>query len=150
MLAKKIALGFGIAIIFPVMIHYGVSTFVPSPKWQDYYNPNEYRMMNNAKPEEKAKIEEQRIQREKDRRQAEKRFQRVLFAVSVPLGIIAIIVGSIMAVQAVGTGLMFGGIFALMDGYCNYWSELPDSLRFLSMLAAFIVLVYIGYRKLAK
>ena len=150
MLAKKIALGFGIAIIFPVMIHYGVSTFVPAPKWRDYYNPNEYQMMKDAKPEEKAKLEEQRKQRQNQRMQGEKRFQRSLFAVAVPLGIIAIIVGSIMAVQAVGTGLMFGGIFTLMDGYCNYWSELPDSLRFLSMLVAFIVLVFIGYRKLAK
>ena len=45
---------------------------------------------------------------------------------------------------------MFGGIFLLLDGYCNYWSELADSMRFLSLLAAFIVLMYIGYKKLAK
>jgi len=150
MLAKKIALGFGIAVIFPVMIHYGVSTFVPQPKWEDYYNYNEYRTTKEMKPEEKAKVEEQRKQKEDKRRAQEKRFQRALFWVAVPLGIIAIIVGSAAAIQAVGTGLMFGGIFSLMDGYCNYWSAMADRLRFLSMLVAFIVLVYIGYRKLAK
>jgi hypothetical protein len=45
---------------------------------------------------------------------------------------------------------MFGGIFSVLDGYCNYWSELPDGARFMSLLIAFVVLIYIGWRKLAK
>jgi len=150
MLAKKFALGFGIAVIFPIMIHYGVSTFVPKPKWQDYYNTDYYRSYETAKPEEKAKLNAERQQLEKERRAKEKLFERALFFVAVPLGIAAIIFGSLAQVQAVGTGLMFGGIFCLMDGYFNYWSELADWMRFLSMLVAFIVLVLIGYRKLAK
>lgn len=149
MLAKKIALGFGIAIIFPVMVHYGVSTFVREPRWEDY-NTRYYADYQNASPQEKARIDAERIQVENNRRAAEKRFQKFLFMVAVPLGIAAIITGSIMTIQAVGTGLMFGGIFSLMDGYFNYWHALPDGLRFLSMLVAFIVLVFIGYRKLAK
>ena len=150
MLAKKFALGFGIAIIFPVMVHYGVSTFVPSPKWQERYSGNYYREYSNATPEEKAKLDQERKQREMDWTSREKRFQRALFLVSVPLGIAAILFGSLAAIQAVGTGLMFGGIFLLLDGYCNYWSELPDSMRFLSLLLAFIVLMYVGYKKLSK
>lgn len=151
MLAKKFALGFGIAIIFPIMIHYGVSTFVHEPKWQDYYSDTDYyQRYQNASPAEKAKLDEEKKQNESKRRAAEKHFQKYLFIVAVPLGIAAIIIGSVMAIQAVGTGLMFGGIFSLMDGYCNYWSELADSMRFFSMLAAFVVLLFIGYRKLAK
>jgi len=150
MLAKKFALGFGIAVIFPIMIHYGVSTFVPAPKWQERYSNDYYQDYSNAKPEEKAKLQQERKQQEQQWKVKEKRFQRVLFSVALPLGIAAIIIGSLAAIQAVGTGLMFGGIFSLMDGYCNYWSELPDSMRFFSMLFAFIVLLYIGYKKLAK
>lgn len=110
MLAKKFALGFGIAIILPMVIYYGVSTFSPAPKWNDYY----------------------------------------LFYVAVPLGIFAILFGAFSPIQAIGTGLMFGGIFTLTEGYFCYWSELQDWMRFLSLLIAFVVLIYIGYRKLAK
>ena len=52
MLAKKFALGFGIAIIFPMMIHYGVSTFSPEPKWKDYQVENYYEKHERATPEE--------------------------------------------------------------------------------------------------
>ncbi len=150
MLAKKFALGFGIAIIFPIMVHYGVSTFVPSPKWQERYSGSYYQDYSNATPEVKAKLDRERKQREGEWKAKEKRFQAALFVVAVPLGIAAILVGSLAAIQAVGTGLMFGGIFLLLDGYANYWSELADSMRFLSLLLAFIVLLYIGYRKIAK
>ena len=36
MLAKKIALGFGIAVIYPLMLYYGVSSFSPPPPWGAY------------------------------------------------------------------------------------------------------------------
>jgi hypothetical protein len=34
MLALQIAIGFGIAIIFPLLVYYGVSTFHPAPQQQ--------------------------------------------------------------------------------------------------------------------
>ncbi|PYL94517.1 MAG: hypothetical protein DME28_05015, partial [Verrucomicrobia bacterium] len=37
MLSKKFALAFGIAVVFPAMIHYGVSMFSAEPRWQDYH-----------------------------------------------------------------------------------------------------------------
>ena len=45
---------------------------------------------------------------------------------------------------------MFGGIFSICDGYFNYWSELADWMRFLSLLSAFIVLLFVGYKKIEK
>jgi len=150
MLAKKIALGFGIAIILPMLIHYGVSTFTPRPSWRDYQVDNYYQEHKNASDLEKTKLEAQRKELYEKRRIDEQRFQRHLFFVAVPIGIAAIIIGSIIAIQAVGTGLMFGGIFTLADGYICYWSELPDFMRFISLLVAFVVLIFIGYRKLAK
>jgi len=150
MLAKKFALGFGIAIILPMLVHYGVSTFSPAPKWQDRYETNYYQRYQNATPEEKAKLDKERDAREKRWREKEKIFQKHLFLVAVPIGITTIILGAVSPIQAIGTGLMFGGIFTLVDGYCWYWSELQDWMRFLSLLAAFVVLIFIGYRKLAK
>jgi hypothetical protein len=149
MLAKKFALGFGIAIILPMLVHYGVSTFSPAPRWQDRYAINNYENYQNATPAERAKLAQERETREKEWRAQDKIFQKHLFFAAVPLGIAAIIFGAVSSIQAIGTGLMFGGIFTLADGYCWYWSELQDWMRFLSLLAAFVVLMFIGYRKLA-
>lgn len=150
MLAKKFALGFGVAIILPMLVHYGVSTFSPAPKWRERYETGHYQQYKNATPEEKARLDREKGAREENWRNRQKMFQRHLFFVAVPLGIAAIIIGAVSAIQAIGTGLMFGGIFTLVDGYCWYWSELQDWMRFLSLLVAFVVLIFIGYRKLAK
>jgi len=150
MLAKKFALAFGIAIVFPMMIHYGVSTFSPQPKWKDFQIENYYEKHKRATPEEQEKLETEKNKLEEQRDKAEKRFQKHLFFVATPLGIIAIVVGSFLSIQAIGTGLMFGGIFSVCDGYFNYWSELADPLKFISMLLVFIVLLIVGYKKLEK
>ena len=147
MLAKKFALGFGIAVLFPLTVHYAVKTFSPAPIWEDYQIPHYYERHQKASQEEQTNLEEQQDEMNKKRRQHEKHFQKRLFFVTTPLGITAIILGSLIAVQAVGSGLMFGGIFCLIDGYVNYWSELPDSMRFVSLLAALVVLLVIGFKK---
>ena len=147
MIAKKIALGFGIAVILPMMIHFGVSTFSPRPKRQDYQVENYYQLHQRATTTKKIELEKEKSQLNKEFKEHKKRFQTHLFLVSAPVGIAAIIVGSVIVVQSIGTGLIFGGIFALLNGYCWYWSELQDWMRFLSLLVAFIILIFIGYRK---
>jgi hypothetical protein len=139
MLAKKFALAFGIAVVFPAMIHCGVSIFSPQPRWQDYTVAP---MIDRNSAEWQKK--------ETERRAAEKVFEKHLFAVAVPLGLAAIIVGAFFLSPAIGAGLMFGGIFSVCDGYFNYWSELSATLKFFSLLAAFIVLILVGYRKLER
>jgi len=148
MLAKKIALGIGLAIIFPMMIHYGVSTYCPAPKWSDYNVQGQFD--SQATPEQKLQRQAEQNQKQELRKAAEKRFEQHLFVVAVPLGLAAILFGAFVRVQAIGTGLMFGGIFSICDGYFNYWSELADWMRFLSLLSAFIVLLFVGYKKIEK
>ena len=139
MLAKKFALAFGIAVVFPAMIHYAVSSFTTEPRWSDYHTAGlgsqhaaEFQIQHAAY------------------RSAEQRFQQRLFFVAVPLGLVTIVVGAFLAIPAIGTGLMFGGIFSVCDGYYNYWSELSSLWKFFSLLAAFIVLLVVGYKKVEK
>ena len=148
MLAKKIALAFGIAIVFPMLLHYGVSTYAPRPKWDNYQVPEMFDP--SASAEVKAQWQADSRKKQEERKIAEKRFQKHLFAVAVPLGLVAILIGSFMRIPATGTGLMFGGIFSICDGYFNYWSELADVLKFISLLAAFVLLLFVGYRKLER
>ena len=139
MLAKKIALGFGLAIIFPMMIHYGVSTFSPEPKFENYAKQEEFNKRATA---------EEKIKKEEARESAQNRFEKHLYCVAVPLGLAAILIGAFSRVQSIGSGLMIGGIFAITDGYVNYWSQLEDWMRFLSLLAAFAILLIVGYKKI--
>jgi hypothetical protein len=139
MLAKKFALAFGIAVVFPAMIHSGVSIFSPPPRWQDYTAAP---MINRNSAEWQAK--------EAERRAAEKVFEKHLFVVAVPLGLLAIATGAFLLTPAIGTGLMFGGIFSVCDGYFNYWRELSHTWKFLSLLAAFAVLVFVGFWRLER
>jgi len=148
MLAKKFGFGFGIAILLPMVIHYGVSTFSPQPKWRDYHDNGYYNNYKDATPEEKKALEEKRRKIDNEFRAKQKTFERRLFYVAAPTGIAAIAIGSLLSVQAIGAGLIFGGIFTLVDGYGCYWSELQDWMRFLSLLVAFIVIVCIGYLKM--
>ena len=148
MIAKKIALGFAIAFVFPMLIHYGVSTFVHRPKWEDYqvaglYDPD-------VSPPEKSQRRAEQEQKEKARKVAEKHFEQYLFAFAVPFGLIALLVGAFLRLPALGSGLMLGGIFSICDGYGNYWSELADALKFISLVVAFVLLVFLGYRRLER
>ncbi len=150
MLAKKFALGFGIAILLPMVVHYGVSTFSPCPKDRDYRVENFKELHERGSIEDKIRLEQKRSRLRKELIEHKKRFQKHLFFVAAPIGIIAIIVGSFIGVQAVGTGLLFGGILNLMNGYIWYWSELQDWMRFLSLLLALIFLIFIGNRRFAE
>lgn len=147
LIAKKIAVGFGIAVIFPMLMHYGARTLHAPPDWDDYHTVQ--RPFNpNMTPEEREQDEAERQAERKKYRQAEKDFQKVLFAVTVPAGLAAIIAGAIIPVAAIGAGLIFGGIFSLIDGYVHFWSELPDFMRFFSLLGGFAVLLFVGFKKI--
>jgi hypothetical protein len=141
MLAKKIALGFGLAIIFPMMIHYGVSTFSPEPKFESCAKQEEFNKTATA---------QEKVQKVEARESAQKQFEKHLYMVAVPLGLVAILIGAFSRVQSIGSGLMIGGIFSITDGYINYWSHLEDWMRFLSLLAAFAILLIVGYKKIEK
>jgi hypothetical protein len=135
MLAKMFALAFGIAVVFPAMIHSGVSIFSPPPKW-------DYVAADYALPEVQEK--------QAAHKAATKVFQKHLFIVAVPLGLLAIAAGAFLRSRAIGSGLMFGGVFTVSDGYFNYWPELPHTWKFLALLIAFIVLLAVGFRRLER
>jgi len=149
MLSKKFALGFGIAVLFPMLVYYGVTIFSPPPNWADYEVKDYYQRIKTVSPAEKARLEKEQVRLDKIRAEKEKSFGRNFFYISVFAGISAVIIGSFLAVPAVGTGLMFGGIILIVQGYSFYWGELANWIRFLSLLVAFMILIFIGYRKLA-
>jgi hypothetical protein len=140
MLARQFAIGFGIAVIFPLLVYYGVRTFHSPPKWPE---------TEVLSPQATAEERHAREQRQRERREvyyAQSRdFARVLIVASTPLGIAAIVIGTIVGLPSVGTGLILGGIFTVAHGYWGYWQYADDWLRFVSLILGFAVLLFVAY-----
>jgi lipopolysaccharide export LptBFGC system permease protein LptF len=147
MLARQIAIGFGVAIVFPLLVYYGVSTFSPAPKWNDFHEQVVY-APNPTRDELIARQEKQKAETAAWT-EANRVFSLRLLCLAAPLGYLAILLGSLRIGSGLGTGFMFGGIFAATTGYWFHWSYLDDWVRFISLLIAMAVLVFVAYRQLS-
>ncbi|HTV31757.1 MAG TPA: hypothetical protein VME69_01440 [Methylocella sp.] len=150
MSGRNIAIGFGIAILLPALIFYGVSTLSPAPKYADDITADTYRHKANATAEERQADDDKTQAARKAYDAARSRFGGRLFYTAVPIGLAAILTGGLAGVSAVGTGLIFGGIFSVVVGFCGYWEFIADWQRFVSLLAAGAALLFIGLRKTTK
>ena len=77
--------------------------------------------------------------------EANKKYTRTIFIVSGVMGIIAIAVGAlIFNIEAIGAGLMGGGVLSLIYGNIRYWQNLNNWMKVIILAIALIVLIYIG------
>jgi hypothetical protein len=148
MLARHIAIGFGIAVIFPLLVYYGVSTYHPAPKRLDFFETAEVPPYTGT-PQERKEYEDKRRKAQQAFNTAAKEFSRVLVIVATPLGVAAILIGAYLPIHGIGIGLILGGIGTVGYGYWSYWEHLEDWARFVSLLAGFAILLFVGYRRLA-
>lgn len=146
MLARQIAVGFGVAIVLPLLIYYGVSSFSHAPKRADYFAPPVYN--GNMTPEQRSAQQEKLWSETEAFNEAQRVFSLRLLCVSAPLGYAAILLGAWRPGYGLGAGLMFGGILAVTDAYWWHWEFIEDWLRFVSLLIAMAVLMFAGYRLL--
>jgi hypothetical protein len=99
-------------------------------------------------------LEERRAEQQEQQKRMEayqaaaKDFARHLIYIATPLGTCAILVGAYLPLYAIGTRLIIGGISTVGAGYWNYWQHLTDGVRFVSLLAGFIILLFIGYYRI--
>ena len=94
-------------------------------------------------------LEKQRPEREAQQSaytEARKGFSLALLLVAAPVGIAAVVLGSIIPLHSIGAGLTAGGALSITMGYRMHWEYVDDRLRFLSLLAGLVVLLIIGYR----
>ena len=148
MLARQIAVGFGIAVVFPLLVYHAVAIFASPPTFN--FNYVAAPIVPNASPEERqqAQQERQRAQQEAQKVYAEKarHFTLMLFLIAVPLGLAAIVGGGWARPTAIGTGFLLGGILTVGQGCYFHWVYLDNSLRFVSLLAALLALLFVGFR----
>jgi uncharacterized membrane protein YphA (DoxX/SURF4 family) len=154
MLVRQFAIVFSIAILYPMLVYYGVRDYQPLPEFQ-YYVVVSARVAPTT-PEGWKVWEEENRAAEKKRQEdldavdkATQPFFRALILVATPLGIAVIFIGSYLRFHSIGMGLIFGGIFSITNAYWGYWNHLDDWIQYLSLLLGFCLLVFVGYRQFA-
>ena len=140
------AVSFGIAVLLPMLVFYGVNIFNPVPMRADY-NPPIQESINEATPEVRAERFKDYQEREKTYMEIYTDHEKYLFYATLPVGLLAIIVGVYLNIPAIGSGLVFGGVFTLIEGYFSYWSNLVDWIKFISILIALVMLILMAYRR---
>jgi hypothetical protein len=152
MLARRIILGFGFAVVLPLLVHYGIDAFHSAP---DRSGVRAEIGRLSARERDAAGAEKETLRAERERLEATSRSldraeSRVHFFVGAPIGIAVTLIGSLVRAQAIGGGLMLGGIFTFTGGCFYYWDDLPPAGRFAVLCLAFVVLLWIGYQRLAE
>jgi ABC-type nitrate/sulfonate/bicarbonate transport system permease component len=139
MLALQLVIGVGIALLFPLLIYSGVAVIKAPPK------PSGRTNLQAETSEEIKQANREQIARDQEAlRSARVKYAKILFTVMAPAGLAAILGGYLIGINAIGIGLLTGGILCMVYGYAGYWAELPRWMRFLSVLAGLLMLLFIG------
>src|SRR5213592_2564037 len=89
MLAQKIILGFGFAVVLPLLVHYGIEAFHPSVPTPESYD--EVRRLRQREEQstgdEKVQLRDQRERMEAELRTQERASSRLHFFVGAPIGV---------------------------------------------------------------
>lgn len=82
-----------------------------------------------------------------DYNEAMEKYNRNVFVIAIIIGLIVLIVGyTVLSVEPVGSALMGSGIGAIVYGTIRNWSNLGNLGRFLLLLLALALLVWIALR----
>jgi hypothetical protein len=77
---------------------------------------------------------------------AQEDYSRNIFLIALPLGIAIIAAGAIIfGLEAVGAGLMGGGVGIIIWGVGGFWRFADDWLKFLLSLIGLIVVIWLAY-----
>src|SRR5437763_15855339 len=112
MLAQKIILGFGFAVVLPLLVHYGIEAFHPSVPTPESYD--EVRRLRQREEQstgdEKVRLRDQRERMEAELRVQQRAASRLHVFVGAPLGVAVTGGRALLGAPAIGGGPALGGI----------------------------------------
>jgi len=79
---------------------------------------------------------------------ASQKYNRNIFFVLLPVGLIVVILGLYLLVDYLGAGLMFAGLIIMFYATMRYFSDMSKVLRALVILIELLVIMWIGYKKI--
>jgi hypothetical protein len=82
--------------------------------------------------------------------EAESVYNRNLFLILAPLGLIVVVLGIYLAVDYLGAGMMLGGLITMFYATVRYFSDMSKMLRALVILVELLIIMWIGYKKIEQ
>ena len=163
---KNIIIGIAIIILTIFMGFYGINTFYPRPDYDDFcgdiktqekietYERCEevggkwsvYESIGPAEERAEGFCDRDYYCRQ-DLEDARRIRSRNVFFIALPLGIFIIVFGAFLfSLEAVGAGLMGGGVGTLIYGAGAYWPYSENWIRFVISLVGLVILIFLTYR----
>jgi len=175
--AKKIAMIIGIAALLPLFLGFFVDAVYTMPKWDDYctnaaytapyktpmlnvnctdmYATPEAQQCTNDKGTPVAKYDSNNCQVfdkcdycQKNFDTAQQLYNRNIFFILAPLGLIIVLTGIYLTVDYIGAALMFGGLITMFYATVRYFSDMSKIVRAVVLLVELLIIIYIGYKKI--
>lgn len=158
---KEVLLGIAILVMTIFVTYYGVNTIYPSNDYNDFCKPDRVLIANNSQECSEAGGKWNPMVSNdfkspgycnfdfycsQEFETANKIRSKHVFLVALPVGIAIIILGAFFfGLEAVGAGLMGGGVGTLIYGAGAYWPYTENLIRFLLSLAGLAILIFFAY-----
>lgn len=162
---KNIVLGIAIIVLTIFVSVYGISVFYPSVEYEDYCGSTradvlietqaqceaiggQWNSYEGVKPVEGTATGycDRYFTCENDYDNAREARAMKVFFIAIPLGIILIFLGAyLFGLEAVGAGIMGGGIGTIIYGAGNYWQYGGNLMRFILSLIGLGAVIYLSY-----
>lgn len=126
---RNIAIGIGVMVLVPLITHVGIKLIIKEPAHLTY---------QQRQAKDQAVLQKYESEN--------KEFKKYYFYIAAIVGIIAIIVGIIVPIPFLGMGFILGGVICLASAYLGYWGELALLVKFISLLAALILLILASFK----
>ena len=149
---RKLAVWLAITSLLPLVAYFGAAALFTPPENESYDNTRNSlnEQINSAAAADKPALRAKLDKLEKDHVDANRRFALGSFWVAYCLGMVAAAIGLFVPAQAIGAGLMFGGIFAVAGGCYNAWDGIGRWLRFGALLFALLVFLTLSILRFRK
>jgi len=79
---------------------------------------------------------------------ATQKYNRNIFFILLPAGLVIVILGLYLLIDYLGAGLMFAGLIIMFYATFRYFSDMSKILRALVILVELLVIMWIGYKKI--
>ena len=162
---KDVILGIAIIILTIFVAYYGINTLFPKPDYNAYCTADRYNIYVNNSAECTAAdgrwnpnygtapvkdtpdgYRDLTWKCNQEYNDADRERSRKVFFIALPLGIIIVAVGAFFfGLEAVGAGLMGGGVGTLLYGSGAYWPYTQNWLRFVLSLVGLAILIWFAY-----
>jgi uncharacterized protein (DUF983 family) len=174
--AKRVAMVIGITVLLPLFLGLFVDAVYQEPTYDKYCGYNNYRPYP-AKVDQNCTYQpvpaENQCSRDggmpvynytekgcqvydtcdfcnKQFNDAQQEYNRNIFFILLPVGLIIVILGIYLMIDYLGAGLMFAGLITMFYATIRYFSDMSKVLRALVVLAELLIIMWIGYKKIGS